>query len=273
MRTTRAVVMAAALVMVAAVVFDLRADSAPASPSETNMQAAQAFLHMSYLQRDAAGAYRLYADPNFIQHDPTMGDGVAGWLSYFEHRAQDTGEPPQSSWADVTDRVIFDGDLVAAHHHMFRSPSDPGRYFFELWRFKDGKIVEHWDVIQNAPEQALNSMACGEGADYASAKRLGHNLDDPSCGRLNPKAERAASLQVVAAYTTALNEGHVREAAEKYLAPDFRQHSPHIPDGVQGLVEHLDKSMTDPKVSAPAHRLAYRRAERRGDLPPARDPR
>jgi predicted SnoaL-like aldol condensation-catalyzing enzyme len=58
------------------------------------------------------------------------------------------------------------------HHHAFRGPADPGRVFVDIWRVKDGRIAEHWDVIQAIPATMAhhNGMACGHGDDYASAR-------------------------------------------------------------------------------------------------------
>jgi predicted SnoaL-like aldol condensation-catalyzing enzyme len=55
-------------------------------------------------------------------------------------------------------RVFADGNYVIIHVHSTRIPNTPGRALFDCFRFDDsGKIVEHWDAIQDIPVKAANS--------------------------------------------------------------------------------------------------------------------
>jgi predicted SnoaL-like aldol condensation-catalyzing enzyme len=53
-------------------------------------------------------------------------------------------------------RVIAEGDLVATHSHLILEPGQPGRALADFFRLEDGKVVEHWDVIQDVPDKAAN---------------------------------------------------------------------------------------------------------------------
>jgi len=53
-------------------------------------------------------------------------------------------------------RIIAEGDLVAVHSHIKPNPSDLGRVVVDIFRVEDGKLVEHWDVIQSVPLQLEN---------------------------------------------------------------------------------------------------------------------
>ena len=53
-------------------------------------------------------------------------------------------------------RVIAEGDMVVTHSHLGLQPGNPGRAIADFFRLEDGKIVEHWDVIQDVPTESAN---------------------------------------------------------------------------------------------------------------------
>jgi predicted SnoaL-like aldol condensation-catalyzing enzyme len=91
-----------------------------------------------FRKRDATAVGR-YFGASFIQHDPTLADGVAGMKSFATEIAS---SPP----ADITIyRTLVDGNFVLLHSKY----QGDGRYrepaiSFDLFRFDGGKIVEHW---------------------------------------------------------------------------------------------------------------------------------
>jgi predicted SnoaL-like aldol condensation-catalyzing enzyme len=91
-----------------------------------------------FRKKDVAAVDRHFAE-SFIQHDPNLADGLAGMKSF-------AGEVASSPAADITIyRTLVDGDFVLLHSRY----QGIGRYSgpqiaFDLFRFKDGKIVEHW---------------------------------------------------------------------------------------------------------------------------------
>lgn len=92
-----------------------------------------------------------YWDPGYLQHNPQMQSGVpaakAGLGGYFASAPQLTVTPK---------RIIAEGDLVAVHSHYVNYPGDRGAAILDLFRVRNGKIVEHWDIIQNVPETSAN---------------------------------------------------------------------------------------------------------------------
>jgi predicted SnoaL-like aldol condensation-catalyzing enzyme len=54
-------------------------------------------------------------------------------------------------------RVIAEGDLVAIHNHVTSNPTDRGRAVVDIFRLENGRVVEHWDVVQDVPEKSANT--------------------------------------------------------------------------------------------------------------------
>jgi len=52
---------------------------------------------------------------------------------------------------------VAEGDLVAVHSRFVREPDDRGLAVMDFFRLEGGKIVEHWDAIQEVPAEAANS--------------------------------------------------------------------------------------------------------------------
>ena len=49
-------------------------------------------------------------------------------------------------------RVIVDGDYVVLHNHNAFNSQHNGFVAVDIFRFRDGKIEEHWDIVQEIPE-------------------------------------------------------------------------------------------------------------------------
>jgi predicted SnoaL-like aldol condensation-catalyzing enzyme len=120
---------------------------------EQNKANAIAFYRMAYLG-DPAGAVALYVGDQYIQHNPDVPDGPLGFIDYFERMQR---EYPEKTIEFV--RCIAEGDLVALHTHQVW-PGNDQYVTMDFLRFDDnGKIVEHWDAIQQVPKE----MAHGNG--------------------------------------------------------------------------------------------------------------
>ncbi|MBW9057944.1 nuclear transport factor 2 family protein [Agrobacterium pusense] len=89
---------------------------------------------------------------SYKQHNPMVPDGKKPFVDYFTGHFK---ENPQSKARIV--RSATDGDLVYLHIHSTEKDGDRGRAIVDTFRVTDGKITEHWDVIQPVPETAANN--------------------------------------------------------------------------------------------------------------------
>lgn len=236
--------------------------------TEATRRVAEAFLTRAFIDNRFREAYERYSHPDLIQHNPHIGNGLAAHRAFFEERAAREPDADPSQWAHVTDMLLVDGDTFAVLHHVFRGPNDRGRMVVDLWRVAEGRIVEHWDVMQEIPDGIphTNGMACGTANDFASARAHRDSVADPTCGRPDPAASREATLATQRAYTEAVVAGDIEAAIRRWFHPAYRQHSPIIGDGVQGAINYLQREWGAADPSAPLPRLGPMRVVAEGDL-------
>jgi predicted SnoaL-like aldol condensation-catalyzing enzyme len=117
---------------------------------ESNKQTAVAFLKTAFVDKDPEKAIRLYLGDYYRQHNPNVPDGKEGILIYAKRRVAENPNRQMNF-----KRVIAEGDYVVIHiHHLFAKtdkvfPEAPhGMAAVDIFRFENGRIVEHWDVLQ-----------------------------------------------------------------------------------------------------------------------------
>jgi predicted SnoaL-like aldol condensation-catalyzing enzyme len=119
---------------------------------ENNKRIVREFYELAFNERKPEEAVEKYMGSYYRQHNPQAGDGAEpfiGFVHYFTQTFPDLH-------MDIK-RLIAEGDLVVVHNHGTRQAGDPGMAIVDIFRLEDGKIVEHWDVIQDIPESAANN--------------------------------------------------------------------------------------------------------------------
>jgi predicted SnoaL-like aldol condensation-catalyzing enzyme len=116
-------------------------DEGSTTPRDTVL----AFYEAALNDKDVEKA-GLYLGDVYLQHNPHVPDGPEGLFRFIRFRRDNYPDA-----RNEVKRVIADGDLVALHVHSVVVPGTPGRAIVDIFRVAEGKVVEHWDVIQEIP--------------------------------------------------------------------------------------------------------------------------
>lgn len=115
-----------------------------------NKQLVLAFYAKMIGEKDPEAA-RSFMGERYVQHSPYAKDGFEGVAEFARMFKRDF---PNHTY-DVK-KVIAEGDLVVLHLHGKQGMSPHGEAVMDIFRVKNGKVVEHWDVIQSLPEKSEN---------------------------------------------------------------------------------------------------------------------
>jgi predicted SnoaL-like aldol condensation-catalyzing enzyme len=184
-------------------------DAASAKLGET----AQKVLIDIFRKRDVTAIDRYFAEP-FVQHDPNMAGGLSGVRAFVSELAE-------SPAADITIfRTLVDGDRVLLHSRYEGLKQTPAPLIaFDLFRFQDGKIVEHWG---------------GQQAEASARNLSGHTqVDGPTAVEDRDKTEVNRTL--VQSYRHVVTVQQHYDRISEFLADNYIQHAAGVGDGIERL--------------------------------------
>ena len=119
--------------------------------AESNKKAVLEFYDKALNQKDFDAAAK-YFGPHYIQHNPGAPDGIEGFKAFIAQRK----EKFPNARSEIK-RAFAEGDYVILHVHGVREPGERGVAIVDIFRLENGKIVEHWDVVQPIPEKTANN--------------------------------------------------------------------------------------------------------------------
>ncbi|MBN1367500.1 MAG: ester cyclase [Dehalococcoidales bacterium] len=91
---------------------------------------------------------------DYIQHNPQCENGLEGVIKFFKELMVKFPD----FRLDIK-RIIAEGDYVVLHCHMVGVDVPQGVAIMDIFRLENGKIAEHWDVVQPIPEKTASGNA------------------------------------------------------------------------------------------------------------------
>ena len=128
-----------------------RALAVDAAQMEQNKKTVAALYDAVLNKKDFDEASK-YLGPRYTQHNPTAKDGpegLKGFVAFLKEKFPNNRSEIK--------KIFADGDYVIVHVHAVREPGTRGNAIVDIFKLENGKVVEHWDVVQPIPETAQNS--------------------------------------------------------------------------------------------------------------------
>jgi len=219
--------------LIAAGIMGLAACSSVASETETVSNKDKAIQLISAIETGDPAPIAYINPEQYIQHNLAIGDGLAGFAEVMQML------PADSAKADVK-RAFQDGEYVVLHtEYDFFGP----KAGFDVFRFEQGKIVEHWDNL----------------ADVAPANSSGRTQFDGMTDVTDLDKTEANKAMVTDFVDSILIKGEMAKIGQ-FIGPedqDYLQHNSGVADGLSGLGEAI-KALTEaglPMVYAENHKI------------------
>ena len=119
---------------------------------EANRRAVLAFYNEGLVGLQPRMAFQSYMSPDFVEHKPDVPQGTRDAAATFLEQL--ITNLPQARWEVV--RTIAEGDMVFLHGKFTPAPGAPAYAIADVFRLKNCKIAEHWDVVAPPPKDQRN---------------------------------------------------------------------------------------------------------------------
>ena len=115
---------------------------------ESNKQTVRAYYELAFNDHEPELAVERYVGDRYVQHNPQAPDGPEAFIGFVKAF-------PEAS-VEIR-RIVAEDDIVVTHSLIrFSADDERGTVAADFFRVEDGRIVEHWDVLQPFPEESAN---------------------------------------------------------------------------------------------------------------------
>jgi predicted SnoaL-like aldol condensation-catalyzing enzyme len=118
---------------------------------ENNKRIVRDFYNLAMNLKKPEEAVSQFMGPTYRQHNPSAGDGPGPFIAFVKGFVK-----AFPTLHFNFKRIIAEGDLVVVHSHLVRHKDDRGVAAMDIFRLENGRVVEHWDVLQDVPEITAN---------------------------------------------------------------------------------------------------------------------
>ena len=111
-----------------------------------------AYMTEVWVNRNIEAISKYISEDQFIQHNPHLDNGLIALQGFLPHLFDNL--MPEGTWE--IKRIIAENDLVVVHSLAKSTPAALGMAVVDIFRVADQKIVEHWDVTTDVPENTVS---------------------------------------------------------------------------------------------------------------------
>ncbi|WP_157831482.1 nuclear transport factor 2 family protein [Confluentibacter flavum] len=121
--------------------------------TETNRKIVEDFADIFYTQKNVTKAFEKYVSEDYIQHNPNILDGPKAAIDALKPMFDNT----EATF--IIKQMLVDGDMAMILIHAKKDSTVLGGAVADIYRLEEGKIVEHWDIKEEIPSNAINPHA------------------------------------------------------------------------------------------------------------------
>lgn len=114
---------------------------------DENKRIVREFYELAVNGKQPEQAVERYIGSRYVQHNPQAPDGSEAFIGFMKAFPDSNIE---------IRRIVAEGDIVVTHALIHFTQGDRGTVAADFFRLEDGRIVEHWDVLQPWPEESAN---------------------------------------------------------------------------------------------------------------------
>jgi predicted SnoaL-like aldol condensation-catalyzing enzyme len=171
-----------------------------------------------------------YQDDNYIQHNINVPTGRQGFVSFFQRMGPPINPIPEKLASEPVVKFAKGDFVLLVWEREGKDPADASKTYkyntYDLLRFENGKVQEHWDYAEKMPGGVRG--AAPDGTDYDAVK-----FDFTDQEKKNIEIANVEMRDI-------LQFGHL-DLAEKVMAPGYIQHNPNVPTGRAAFVDFFSR--------------------------------